>query len=79
MATGELGWEVYVRMEDMGQLYTRLLDSGTDLELEHFGTRVINTLRIEKGEFILTLYNHQFTLHITKKYNFDMAVLFCIR
>ena len=42
-------------MEDMGQLYTRLLDSGTDLELEHFGTRVINTLRIEKGEFILTL------------------------
>jgi glycine cleavage system aminomethyltransferase T len=37
-------------MEDMAELYTSLLDNGTDLQLEHFGTRVINTLRIEKGK-----------------------------
>jgi glycine cleavage system aminomethyltransferase T len=46
---GELGWEIYVKMADMAQLYTSIVDNGTDLQLEHFGTRVINTLRIEKG------------------------------
>jgi hypothetical protein len=51
-AAGELGWEIYVRMEDMARLYDTLLDNGSDLQLEHFGSRVINTLRIEKGEHL---------------------------
>jgi glycine cleavage system aminomethyltransferase T len=46
---GELGWEMFVKMEDMERLYSSLLASGADLQLEHFGSRVINTLRIEKG------------------------------
>lgn len=47
--TGELGWELYVKMEDMATLYQALMGAGTDLQLGHFGTRVLNTLRIEKG------------------------------
>jgi glycine cleavage system aminomethyltransferase T len=49
---GELGWEIYMKMEDMARLYGSLLDNGSDLQLEHFGSRVINTLRIEKGEHL---------------------------
>lgn len=47
--TGELGWELYVKMNDMVELYSSLTNEGADLELGHFGTRVVNTLRIEKG------------------------------
>jgi len=47
--TGELGWELYVKMKDMKALYESLVSQGEDLELGHFGTRVVNTLRIEKG------------------------------
>ena len=41
--TGELGWELYPAMEDMSSVYREIRD-------RHVGTRVINTLRIEKGE-----------------------------
>jgi len=47
--TGELGWELYVAMEDMETLYDTITSKGEDLGLDHFGTRVVNTLRIEKG------------------------------
>ena len=47
--TGELGWELYPAMEDMGRVYREVRDQGGDLGLAHAGTRVINTLRIEKG------------------------------
>ena len=50
--TGELGWELYPAMEDMGSVYSEIIDKGGDLGLGHVGTRVINTLRIEKGEKI---------------------------
>ena len=49
MCLGELGWELYVRMDNLVPLYTSLVEQGRDLELGHVGTRVINTLRIEKG------------------------------
>ena len=48
--TGELGWELYPAMEDMASVYREILNRGGDLGLGHVGTRVINTLRIEKGE-----------------------------
>ena len=48
--TGELGWELYPAMEDMTSVYREIMDRGGDLGLGHVGTRVINTLRIEKGE-----------------------------
>jgi len=47
--TGELGWELYVEMKDMETLYDNIINKGVDLGLAHVGTRVINTLRIEKG------------------------------
>ena len=47
--TGELGWELYPRMEDMARVYQAVVTHGGDLGLGHVGTRVINTLRIEKG------------------------------
>jgi glycine cleavage system aminomethyltransferase T len=36
-------------MEDMDAVYQAIVDNGADLGLGHVGTRVINTLRIEKG------------------------------
>ena len=64
--TGELGWELYPDMADMKQLYrwvpldmhlcyiytlcSAIMEAGGDLGIGHAGTRVINTLRIEKGE-----------------------------
>jgi len=47
--TGELGWELYPAMKDMDAVYQAIVDNGADLGLGHVGTRVINTLRIEKG------------------------------
>lgn len=47
--TGELGWELYPAMKDMDAVYQAIVDNGADLDLGHVGTRVINTLRIEKG------------------------------
>jgi len=47
--TGELGWEIYPRMEDMSPAYRSVLAAGEGLGIGHVGTRVINTLRMEKG------------------------------
>ena len=49
--TGELGWELYPAMDSMLATYTHIVNAGTDLGLGHVGTRVINTLRIEKGKY----------------------------
>ena len=51
--TGELGWELYPAIKDMGSVYREIRDKSGDLGLGHVGTRVINTMRIEKGENIL--------------------------
>ncbi|UYV72381.1 DMGDH [Cordylochernes scorpioides] len=43
--TGEMGWELYHKMEDSDRLYAALAESGaTD-----FGTYALNSLRLEKG------------------------------
>ena len=55
--TGELGWELYPAMEDMVSVYREIMDKGGDLGLGHVGTRVINTLRIEKGEVYRPCFN----------------------
>ena len=47
--TGELGWELYTDMDNMMELYSNIVRVGGDHGLGHVGTRVINTLRIEKG------------------------------
>ena len=47
--TGELGWEIYMPIGQMKPVYDALMDSGKDFEIGHFGTFVVNTLRLEKG------------------------------
>lgn len=47
--TGELGWEIYTGMDNTTELYNAIIGQGGDLGLQDVGTRVINTLRIEKG------------------------------
>jgi len=47
--TGELGWEIYPKMSDMSAVYSSIISAGEGLNLGHVGTRVINTLRMEKG------------------------------
>src|SRR5204863_3738406 len=47
--TGELGFEIWVPTEMQRALYDVLLDAGTDLGLEHFGARALNSLRLEKS------------------------------
>ena len=50
--TGELGWELYPAMSEMVTLYNGIIEHGQDLGIGHVGTRVINTLRMEKGDQI---------------------------
>jgi dimethylglycine dehydrogenase len=47
--TGELGWELYPRLEDMSRVYAAVVEAGQDLGIGHVGTRAVNTLRMEKG------------------------------
>ena len=60
---GELGWEVYTDMENMVPLYNTVLQEGKHLDIGHFGTRVVNTLRIEKGIKHTVFYSLFFYLY----------------
>ncbi len=47
--TGELGWEFYMPLDKMKPVYDAFMEQGQDLGLGHFGTFVVNVLRLEKG------------------------------
>lgn len=47
--TGDLGWEVYVPVEDQLKLYDALFETGADLGIVPVGGRSLGSLRIEKG------------------------------
>ena len=47
--TGELGWELYIPNADTQKVYKELREQGRDLDLGHFGTMTLNTMRLEKG------------------------------
>ncbi|GAB5467431.1 MAG: FAD-dependent oxidoreductase [Rhodospirillales bacterium] len=47
--TGELGYEIYVAPEYQLRLYQALTEAGEDLGLAHFGSRALNSLRLEKS------------------------------
>src|SRR5512140_1487172 len=47
--TGELGYEIWVTADYQLALYETLLAAGADLGLTHFGSRALNSLRLEKG------------------------------
>jgi dimethylglycine dehydrogenase len=47
--SGELGFEIYVEPEYQLKLYETLLEHGEDLDLQHYGSRALMSLRLEKG------------------------------
>ena len=46
---GELGWELYCPIEQIGRLYRRLVEVGGEFGLRHCGFRAMLACRIEKG------------------------------
>jgi dimethylglycine dehydrogenase len=47
--TGSLGYEIWVRPEYLYALFKRLTEAGDDLGLRLFGSRALNSLRLEKS------------------------------
>ncbi|WP_085883976.1 GcvT family protein [Oceanibacterium hippocampi] len=47
--TGELGYEIYVRMDYVRRLLDALLAAGADLGIRPFGGRALNSVRFEKN------------------------------
>ena len=47
--TGDLGYEVWVSVDNQRALYDLLVEAGRDLGLRHFGARALHSLRLEKS------------------------------
>ena len=47
--TGELGWELHLRIDDMPGVYDGLLGAGADLGVADVGGHALNSLRMEKA------------------------------
>jgi dimethylglycine dehydrogenase len=47
--TGELGYEIWVPADCQLALYDAIVAAGADLGLAHFGSRALNSLRLEKS------------------------------
>ncbi|HEV2096960.1 MAG TPA: aminomethyltransferase family protein, partial [Chthoniobacterales bacterium] len=47
--TGDLGYEIWVTPDYQVTLYEQLVEAGNDLDLRHFGSRALMSLRLEKG------------------------------
>uniref|UniRef100_A0A8C1MJM5 Dimethylglycine dehydrogenase n=1 Tax=Cyprinus carpio TaxID=7962 RepID=A0A8C1MJM5_CYPCA len=72
--TGELGWELYMDMQNMSTVYQALMEAGRDENIDNFGTYAMSSLRLEKGfrawgaEVLLThthAHTHSHTLTLT--------------
>ncbi|KAL0150281.1 hypothetical protein M9458_054389 [Cirrhinus mrigala] len=49
LGSGELGWELYMDMQNMSAVYQALMEAGKDENIENFGTYAMSSLRLEKG------------------------------
>jgi dimethylglycine dehydrogenase len=47
--TGDLGYELWVSVDNQRTLYDLLVEAGRDFGLRHFGARALNSLRLEKS------------------------------
>ncbi len=47
--TGDLGYEIWMKADNQLVLYELLVEHGADLGLRHFGSRALNSLRLEKS------------------------------
>ena len=46
---GELGWELHMPMEKMNDVYDLIMKEGSSESIIDFGTRAMNSMRMEKG------------------------------
>ncbi len=60
--TGELGYEIYAKAEDIGAIWDGLLDAGKDFGILPCGLGARDTLRLEAA---MPLYGHELTDDIT--------------
>jgi dimethylglycine dehydrogenase len=47
--TGELGFEIWMPSDAQTRVYEALVEAGAELGLRHFGSRALNSLRLEKS------------------------------
>ncbi|XP_066502777.1 dimethylglycine dehydrogenase, mitochondrial [Hoplias malabaricus] len=47
--TGELGWELYVDMPQLSEVYEAVMKAGQEEGIDNFGTYAMSSLRLEKG------------------------------
>ncbi|XP_027008413.2 dimethylglycine dehydrogenase, mitochondrial [Tachysurus fulvidraco] len=47
--TGELGWELYVDMPKLAEVYQAIMEAGKEEGIDNFGTYAMASLRLEKG------------------------------
>jgi len=46
---GELGFELYIKMNESREIYNLIVDKGKDFKLSHCGMFAMDTMRMEKG------------------------------
>jgi len=46
---GELGWELYIKMNEAKEIYNLIVDEGKEFNLSHCGMFAMDTMRMEKG------------------------------
>ena len=46
---GELGWELYIKIEDSKEIYSLIVDKGKEFNLSHCGMLAMDTMRMETG------------------------------
>ena len=46
---GELGWELYIPLNESNKIYNKIVEIGKKYELCHAGVHAMDTLRMEKG------------------------------
>ena len=46
---GELGFELYIKMEEAREIYNLIIDKGKEFNLSNCGMFAMDTLRMEKG------------------------------
>ncbi|MCH7535104.1 MAG: aminomethyl transferase family protein [Bacteroidetes bacterium] len=51
--TGELGWEIYHKLEYQHDIYDLIMEAGAEFNIINFGIRAMMSLRLEKGYCIL--------------------------
>merc|ERR1711964_971024 len=46
---GELGFELYIKMDESREVYNLIVDKGKEFNLSHCGMFAMDTMRMEKG------------------------------